>query len=89
MRKIYRSLVFITSLFCLTNVLADIEMPSACDCETLVVSEEEAANGCPSHVKEKTCPLYRDSETWKERLRRQQENRRLEENIQPRGIPTK
>jgi hypothetical protein len=64
-------------------------VPSACDCETLIVSEEEAANGCPNYVKEKTCSLYRDSEAWKERLYRQRENRELEDNIQPRGIPAK
>lgn len=61
--------------------------PKACNCETVEVSAQEQAGGCPADVKEKTCPLYREARVWKERLRQQQEQRRLEKRMEPPTIP--
>lgn len=61
--------------------------PQACDCKTLDVSDREAAAGCPAQVKERTCPMYRDAQEWKQRLRDLQERRRLEKRMQPPIVP--
>jgi len=68
-------------------VYAVEDNPGACNCKTLDVSGEEAAGGCPDHVKEQTCPKYRDVQAWKERLRQQQDIRRREKSMQPLNIP--
>lgn len=68
------------------NTLAQEENTGACDCNTIVVSEEEARNGCPASVKEKTCPLFRETMIKKEQLQREQDLRRQERNMEPRYI---
>ena len=61
--------------------------PKACDCETMEISDQEQAEGCPASVKEKACPLYRETKVWKERLHQQQEQRRLEKRMEPGTVP--
>ncbi len=57
------------------------ENPATCDCSTTEVSDHEVAQGCPSEVKKEFCVLYHQVKIWKERLRLQQENRRLDQII--------
>ena len=68
-------------LFFITLTAYPIEEknPSACDCSTAEVSDQEAAQGCPNEVKKEICTLYNQAKIWKERLRLQQERRRLEQ----------
>ena len=61
--------------------------PQACDCETVEISQQEEAGGCSAQVKEKACPLYRETRIWKERLHEQQERRRLEKRMEVPNIP--
>lgn len=61
--------------------------PSACECDTIELSEQEIVNGCPAHVKEQTCSLYREIQIWKQRLRDQQKQRELEKKMEPLNIP--
>lgn len=66
------------------NTCAGNNNPDACDCNTIVVSEEETRNGCPASVKEQICPLYRQAMWQKEQLKKEQELRKLEKRMQPR-----
>lgn len=86
-REIYMVSLLLASLLPAPATYAGEDNPQACNCKTLDVSEEEAAGGCPDHVKEKTCPKYRDIKVWKERMRQQQDIRRQEKSMQPRNIP--
>lgn len=56
----------------------------ACDCNTIVLSDEEIQNGCTASVKEQTCSLYRLSMWRKEQLMKEQELRKLEKRMEPR-----
>ena len=86
-RKIYTVSLLLAALFPVMKVHAVEDNPKACNCETLDVSGQEAAGGCPAHVKEQTCPLYREVQDWKERLRQQHEQRRQEKSMEPSNIP--
>jgi hypothetical protein len=86
-RKIYTVSLVLISLLLAPQTHAVEDNPAACNCKTLDLSDEETAGGCPAHVKEKTCPRYRDIQIWKERLRQQQEQRRQEKSMQPLNIP--
>lgn len=57
--------------------------PSACDCKTIVISDDEAKNGCPASVKRETCPLFRDSEQWQQKLEKQRELKNMEDRMNP------
>lgn len=81
------SLFTLLLLFLAFNTHAGEGNPEACDCKTIVVSEEEARNGCPASVKEQTCPLFRDTMIKKDQLQRQQDLRRRERNMEPRYNP--
>ncbi|MEJ2760785.1 MAG: hypothetical protein P8126_04420 [Gammaproteobacteria bacterium] len=61
--------------------------PKACNCDTIILSDQEIADGCTDAVKKKTCPLYRETQIWKERLRQQHEERLREKRMQPLNIP--
>jgi hypothetical protein len=61
--------------------------PGACDCDSIDITETEIRNGCPARVKEQTCPLYRQTLIWRERLRQQREQRRLEKQMEPVPVP--
>jgi hypothetical protein len=86
-REIYAVSLLLASLSSVPPAHAMGDNPKACNCKTLDVSGEEAAGGCPARVKEQTCPLYRDAQTWKERLRQQHEQRRQEKSMEPSNIP--
>lgn len=73
----------LVSLFLALNACAVKEPPEACNCNTVDVSAEEIAGGCPASVKEQVCRLYRE----KERLQREEEQRRLEKSMEPKYIP--
>jgi hypothetical protein len=86
----WRILAFLVSLlfpFVALNVYAVEENPEACNCHTVDLTGEEIAGGCTDAVKEKTCPLYRETIKWKERLKHEQEQRELEKRMEPRYIP--
>ena len=58
---------------------ADVEAdPLACDCNTIEVSDQEAAKGCPSEDKQEICALDDQLKKWKERLRLEQQRHRRE-----------
>ena len=65
------------------KVYSDEENLSACDCNTIVVNTQEEQDGCPASVKRETCPTFREIEQWQMRLRHQQEQRRLEDRMNP------
>lgn len=65
------------------------ENPDACDCDTLEVSEEEIAGGCPPAVKMRVCPKYREAMIWQERLQQERERRDLERRMEPRHAPVR
>lgn len=66
------------------NTYAQEGSPESCDCNTIIVSEEEASSGCPASVKEETCPVYRDAMMKKEQLQREEELRKMRKNMEPR-----
>ena len=59
------------------------ENPSACDCNTIVISTQEQQDGCPASIKREACPTFREVEQWQIRLHHQQEQRRLEDRMNP------
>ena len=63
------------------------ENPKACNCELINLTGQEQANGCPDRVKRRVCPLYRQAQDWRERLRQQREQREQEKRMQPLNIP--
>jgi|GEM_PF-6386377 len=63
------------------------ENPKACNCDKINLTEQEQADGCTDQVKRRACPLYRQAQEWRERLRQQQEQREQEKRMQPRNIP--
>lgn len=85
--KISAGLIFLAAVLLTLTAYPAEDKPEACNCETVDVSVEEEAGGCPGHVKERACPLYRETRIWKERLREQQEQRRLEKRMEPRTVP--
>ena len=85
--NIYTVLISLAAFFSAPSAYPVQDNPEACNCETVDVSVEESAAGCPAGVKEKTCSLYRETRVWKERLRQQQEQRRLEKRMEPRTVP--
>lgn len=69
------------------DAFAAKDNPKACNCDTITLSDREIANGCTNAIKEKTCPLYREIQVWKERLRQQHEERLKEKRMQPLNVP--
>ena len=65
------------------KVYSDEENPSACDCNTIVVSDQEQLDGCPASIKREACSMFREMEQWQIKLRSQQEQRRLEDRMNP------
>ncbi len=66
-------------------VYSDEENPSACDCNTIVISAQEQQDGCPASVKREACPTFREIEQWQMRLRQQREQRRRFDDIYKEG----
>jgi len=81
------TLLVLLALFHPTNAVTAEEDPGACNCELIELSDQEQANGCPAHVKERVCPLYRQALEWKKRLQEQHEQRRQEKRMEPPSIP--
>jgi len=65
------------------KVYSDEENPSACDCSTIVTSTQEQLDGCPARIKRETCPQFREIEQWQMKLRHQQEQRRINDSMNP------
>ena len=76
---------FSTVLFIIfpLNVYSSEDDPSACDCNTIVISDQEEQGGCPASVKGEACPQFRNIEEWQMRLRQQQKLKRLEDRMNP------
>ena len=70
------------------EVYSNEEDPEACDCNTIVISTEEALNGCPANVKSQTCEKFREIVEWQSTLKKQQELRRYEDRYKQ-GIPSR
>ena len=87
--RLKTSLILLTLLVPLLvqDACAAGDDPKACNCDTITVSDREITNGCTAAVKERTCPLYREAQVWKERLRQQHEERLKEKRMQPLNIP--
>ncbi len=79
--KTHPLMIFLLLFFIPLTAYSIEENPATCDCSTTEVSDQEVAQGCPSEVKKEFCVLYHQVKIWKERLRVQQENRRLEQTI--------
>jgi hypothetical protein len=86
-RRIFAFLVSLLFPFLTLNVFAVEDNPAACDCHTVDITKEEITGGCTETVKEQTCTLYRETRIWKERLKRDQEQRELEKRMEPRYAP--
>ena len=65
------------------KVYSDEENPSACDCNTIVVSTQEELDGCSAKIKREACPTFREIEKWQMKLRNQQVQRRLNDSMNP------
>jgi len=79
--KMHPLMIFLLLFFIPLTAYPIEKNPAACDCSTTEVSDQEAAQGCPSEVKREICNLYHQAKIWKERLRQQQDQRRLEQTI--------
>ncbi len=79
--KMHPLMIFLLLFFIPLTAYPIEKNPAACDCSTTEVSDQEVAEGCPSEVKKEICALHHQAKIWKERLRLQQERRRLEQTI--------
>lgn len=80
-------LIALPALLIGSRAIAAEENPEACNCELIELTEQEEAGGCPAHVKERVCPLYRQAREWKQRLQEQHDRRRREKRMEPLNIP--
>jgi len=72
------------SIFLASDTYGQKSNPDACDCNTIIVSDEETGNGCPAFVKEQIYPLYRQAMWQKDYLNKEQDLRKLEKRMEPR-----
>ena len=75
--------VFLFFSFLSLNIHASEDNPSACNCNTIVIGDQEEQGGCPLSVKRETCPKFREMENWQMRLRQQQKLKDLEDRMNP------